>query len=254
MFDLQKITFGYPGTPIFADFSWQVQRGEAWSVLGPSGCGKSTLLYLLSGLRSPQQGTLLLDNQQLAGPRPRTGLILQDYGLLPWATAVKNICLGLAIRDFYGPDGKHAPADFLAEEQQEKISYWIKRLRLEPHLQKYPGQLSGGQRQRVAIARTLALDPDLLLMDEPFAALDAPTRAGLQDIIIELSQEQGLTLLIVTHSIEEAAVMGEKILLLHEPPIRETTVISNPQASTPGFRETAVYFAMCSQLRRCLGG
>ncbi len=252
MIDLQQVTFGYDGTPVFADFSWQVRRGEAWAVLGPSGCGKSTLLYLLSGLRFPSKGTLLIDNQAPTGPRPRTGLILQDYGLLPWATAEKNIRLGLAIRGLYGADGKHAPADFRVDEHQEKISYWIKRLRLEPHLQKYPGQLSGGQRQRVAIARTLALDPDLLLMDEPFAALDAPTRANLQDLTFELSREQGLTLLIVTHSIEEAAVMGEKILLMHEPPTRETTIIENAHARDSGFRETADYFAMCSHLRHSL--
>ena len=253
MIALEAVTFTYPDAPpVFENFNWRVDRGAAWAVLGPSGCGKSTLLMLLSGLQRPSSGQILIDDQIQTGPRPQTGLILQDYGLLPWATAEKNIRLGLEIRGFYGPDGKHAPVDFQQEAVQERVSYWIERLELQPHIHKYPAQLSGGQRQRVAIARTLSLGPDLLLMDEPFAALDAPTRAGLQDLIFALGAEEGLTLIIVTHSLEEAAVMGEQILLLNKPPNRETQINPNPQAKDANFRDTPAYFALCSRLRRQL--
>jgi NitT/TauT family transport system ATP-binding protein len=140
-------------------------------------------------------------------------------------------------------------ADFDAGLHEERVDIWIDRLGLKPHNDKYPAQLSGGQRQRVAIARTLALKPDLLLMDEPFSSLDAPTRASLQDQTFELSREQALTLVIVTHSIEEAAVMGEQILLLGHPPNRQTQIFSNRQAHDRHFRETAAYFEICRRLR-----
>jgi NitT/TauT family transport system ATP-binding protein len=250
MISFIDVTFSYPGsTPVFENFAWQVAHGERWAVLGPSGCGKSTLLLLLAGLQKPISGQILIADQNQSGPRPQTGLILQDYGLLPWATARMNVKLGLDIRRFYGPDGKHTPADFNAGLHEERVDIWIDRLGLTPHIDKYPAQLSGGQRQRVAIARTLALNPDLLLMDEPFSSLDAPTRVSLQDQTFELSREQMLTLIIVTHSIEEAAVMGEQILLLGHPPNHQTKIFPNRQARDRHFRETAAYFEMCRRLR-----
>ena len=113
MIELDSLTYAYAqNTPVFRDFSWEAGRGEAWSVLGPSGCGKTTLLYLLAGLRTSTSGRLLIDGQPLIRPRPHTGLILQDYGLLPWATVRQNAELGLRVRGFYGPDGTHAPEDF----------------------------------------------------------------------------------------------------------------------------------------------
>lgn len=251
MISFSDVTFSYPGSaPIFEHFDWQVAYGERWAVLGPSGCGKSTLLFLLAGLQATTSGTISIAGQIQTGPRPQTGLILQDYGLLPWATARKNVKLGIDIRRFYGPDGKHTPQDFDAGLHEQRVDVWIDRLGLTPHNDKYPAQLSGGQRQRVAIARTLALKPDLLLMDEPFSSLDAPTRARLQDQTFELSREQELTLVIVTHSIEEAAVMGEKILLLGHPPNSQSLIFSNPQAGNSRFRETATYFELCRRLRR----
>ncbi len=250
MIAFTDVSFSYFGsTPVFEHFEWQVARGERWAVLGPSGCGKSTLLFLLAGLQKPTQGKILIAGENQQGPRPQTGLILQDYGLLPWATARNNVKLGLDIRRFYGPDGKHTPQDFDPDLHEERVDTWIDRLGLKAYGDKYPAQLSGGQRQRVAIARTLALKPDLLLMDEPFSSLDAPTRADLQDQTIELSQEQALTLVIVTHSIEEAAVMGEQILLLNHPPNRENLIFANPQAGEQHYRETPAYFRLCRRLR-----
>ncbi len=248
---LEDLTFSYPQTnPVFENFNWHVAQGDTWAVLGPSGCGKSTLLYLLAGLLQPSNGQLLISSKTQNGPRPKTGLILQDYGLLPWATARKNILLGLDIRRFYGPDGKHTPDDFDFDVYNRRADYWINRLDLSDHADKYPAQMSGGQRQRVAVARTLVLGPDLLLMDEPFSSLDAPTRFKLQDQTYELSQEQKLTLIIVTHSIEEAAVMGEKILLLSQPPNRVAQIYDNAQASDRQYRETAEYFTLCHKLRQ----
>jgi NitT/TauT family transport system ATP-binding protein len=174
---------------------------------------------------------------------------LQEYGLLPWATVHQNAELGLRVRAFYGPDGKHAPEDF---QPQVEVDPWLKRLGLAPFSDKYPGQISGGQRQRTAIARTLALKPDLLLMDEPFSSLDAPTREDLQRLTLELWAEQNLTMVIVTHAIEEAAILGQKIVLLGQPPNTQAVVIENPQACLPEFRETSQYLSVCRELRRRL--
>lgn len=248
MIRLEALTFQYPGAvPVLEAFTWEAAPGEAWAVLGPSGCGKTTLLYLLAGLRTPTAGRVLIAGQPLARPRPRTGLILQDHGLLPWATLRENAALGLRVRQFYGPDGKHAPAE--AGRAAPDVEAWLLRLGLAEVAGRYPGQASGGQRQRAAIARTLVLRPDLLLMDEPFAALDAPTREGLQDLTLELCREQALTLVVVTHSIEEAAMLGRRILVLGAPPNRTPVVVDNPEAGRPGYRGSAAYAALGAALR-----
>lgn len=251
MIVIEQMTYAYqPGMiPVFRDFSWRAEKGDAWAVLGPSGCGKTTLLYLLAGLRFPTSGSVQIDGQPLVRPRPRTGLILQDYGLLPWATVRQNAELGLRVRSFYGPDGKHAPQNFRLDMD---VTPWLDRLGLTGLRDKYPGQISGGQRQRAAIARTLALQPDLLLMDEPFSSLDAPTREGLQSLTLDLWAEQKLTLIIVTHAIEEAAFLGHRILLLGHPPNCQAIVIENPGAARPDFREGSEYQDICRQLRRLL--
>ena len=250
MIDLDHVTFFYPEhDPVFEELNWTVERGEAWAVLGPSGCGKTTLLYLLAGLRLPTAGEVRIAGRVQTGSRPRTGLILQDYGLLPWATAAKNVSLGLEIRRFYGPDGKHTPSDEDEADHAQRVDYWMERLNLNPHAKKYPGQLSGGQRQRVAIARTLALNPDLLLMDEPFSSLDAPTRERLQNLTFELRAEEDLTTVIVTHAIEEAAILGQKIMVLNQPPNRRPLTVSNPDAGDPDYRHRPAYYDMVRLLR-----
>ena len=251
MIKLETITFGYARTtPIFDRFSWEVLDGETWAVLGPSGCGKTTLLYLLAGLVAPQAGHVHIDDELINRPRPQTGLILQDYGLLPWATVSQNAELGLKIRSFYGPDGKHAPK---YSTHSGDVDYWLERLGLVEHASKYPAQLSGGQRQRTAISRTLAMQPDLLLMDEPFSSLDAPTRENLQHLTLELREEHNLTLIIVTHAIEEAVVLGQKILLLEEPPNSEPQIILNPDSSKPEYRNSKEYLELCQSLRARMG-
>ncbi len=254
MIQVCDLTFAYTsGHLIFDRFSWSVQAGEAWAVIGPSGCGKTTLLYLLAGLRLPAAGEIYIAGEPLARPRPTTGLILQDYGLLPWATVRENAGLGLRLRQFYGPDGRHAPAGEAVGIVAERVGSWLERLGIASVADKYPGQVSGGQRQRAAIARTLVLRPDLLLMDEPFASLDAPTREDLQNLTVELQREQELTTVVVTHNIEDAAFLGEHILVLARPPHRAPVIVENPAAGASGYRARPAFLDKCNELRRLLG-
>lgn len=248
MINIRSLDFSYSNaSPVFKDFSLEIPRGETWAILGPSGCGKTTLLYLLAGLRFPAAGTIEIDGERLPRPRPRSGLILQDYGLLPWSTVRENVELGLQVRTFYGEDGKHAPIDF---QPENNVSYWLERLGINDVAEKYPAQTSGGQRQRTAIARTLALEPDLLLMDEPFSSLDAITREDLQNLTLSLCAEKQLTLVVVTHAIEEAAVLGRKILLLDAAPSHIARIFENPNSAMPGYRESKEYQDLCNLLRR----
>ncbi|MHC1784095.1 MAG: ABC transporter ATP-binding protein [Anaerolineaceae bacterium] len=248
MISLDAVSFKYPGrTQIFREFCWEIEEGSAWTVLGPSGCGKTTLLYLLAGLLFPRSGRVSIEGENITRPRPQTGLILQDYGLLPWATVEENASLGLRIRQYYGPDGKHAPSDEIASPAV--ITNWLAKLGLTEVANQYPGQLSGGQRQRTAIARTLALNPDLLLMDEPFSSLDALTRANLQELTLALWRENQFTMVAVTHAIEEAALMGEKILVLGKAPIYTGFIFENPGFGSKGFHESKAFSDICRILR-----
>jgi len=226
MIEFADVTFQYPGRGLLFDhFNWQASRGEIWAVLGQSGCGKTSLLYLLAGLMTPQAGEVRVDGQAVTRPRPHTGLVLQDLGLLPWETVAQNAALGQRIRGFYGPDGRHAPAGSVA---QADPAAWLERLGLKGLEKAYPQQLSGGQRQRVAIARTLLLQPDTLLMDEPFSALDAATRDDLLALMLEQEREQNLTMVVVTHSIEDAIRLGGQVLVMRQPPHREAAVVRYP--------------------------
>ena len=248
MIQLRSMAFAYPHAfPLFEDFSWCARRGETWAILGTSGCGKTTLLYLLAGLLQPNSGEVQIDGVALTRPRPRTGLILQDYGLLPWATVKANAELGLKVRNFYGADGVHTPQDYRPEWD---VTPWLERLGIAAVAEKYPAQISGGQRQRAAIARTLATQPDLLLMDEPFASLDALTREDLRRLTLDLCAEQKLTLVLVTHSIEEAAAVGSHILVLHTPPNQEARVITKTEAGKTGYTGSRTFLRLMQKLRQ----
>ena len=251
MIALRDVWFSYPGEPqLFKEFSWSVDRGCSWAVVGSSGSGKTTLLYHLAGLLRPKSGRVEIDDTELTRPRPETGLILQNLGLMPWARVEGNIRLGLRIRSFYGPDGIHAPRGIRLSrsEADAKVDHWLGRMGIQDHRFKFPAQLSGGEQQRVAIARTMVLEPDLLLMDEPFAALDAPTRDSFQDLLLALEQETGHTRILVTHDIEEAVVLGKKILVLAGAG-NPAPVVENPKMGTPGYRNTPAFSSLCDEVR-----
>ena len=255
MIQVEQITFQYEKhQPLFQDFSWQVDSGQSWAIIGPSGCGKSTILYLLAGLMHPLNGEIRIDGEVLSVPRPRTGLILQDYGLLPWATVKDNLSLGLSLRKFYGPDGIHAPIENNASQKENAVNYWLERLGIAEVADKYPGQISGGQRQRTAIARTLVLEPDLLLMDEPFASLDTPTREDLQQLVRTISTERPLTSILVTHAIDEALFMGENILVLKNGINSQPLILENQFAGQLELRSRKEYQQLMSRIREELKG
>jgi NitT/TauT family transport system ATP-binding protein len=250
---LDSLGFAWPGSlPLFQGFDLEVGRGQTWAILGSSGCGKTSLLTLIAGLLHPQEGQIRIDGERVVRPRPGTGLILQDYGLLPWATVRENAGLGFRVRAFYGPDGVHAPKAAtmtIKEDMAAEVDRWLLRLDIASIADRYPAEISGGQRQRTAISRTLALGPDLLLMDEPFSSLDALTREDLQELTLELCREGNLTLVMVTHSIEEAARVGSRILVLGSAPNRKALVVDN---SAFGKGLGAEYREACGQLRGVL--
>jgi NitT/TauT family transport system ATP-binding protein len=255
---IRGLRFGYAadGPPVFDAFDWAVDRGQMWALLGPSGCGKSTLLYLIAGLRQPQAGAVLVNGYPVPRPRASTGLILQDHGLLPWATVRENAALGLRIGRLYrNKQGQQGlPRPYPPDLPRAEADHWLERLGIAHLAGQYPAQLSGGQRQRVAIARTLALRPDLLLMDEPFSALDPAIRRDLQEQVAALQQELGITTIIVTHNVEEAAFLGRQILLLGQPPNRRVPSVENSGAGLPAYRQSAAYAATVRDLHARLDG
>jgi ABC-type nitrate/sulfonate/bicarbonate transport system ATPase subunit len=238
MIGIEHLSFAYKkDAPIFNDFNWALTSGERWSIIGPSGCGKSTLLYLLSGLYLPVSGNINLNGYRRNHDCVSTGLILQDYGLLPWATARENVSLGLRIQG--------AAKKKVAEITQK----WLCELGIEGVAEHYPAELSGGQRQRVAIARTLCLEPKLLLMDEPFASLDALTREDMQNLILDLWKKLSSTMILVTHNIEEAVFWGQRIMILSNPPNTHPFILENPESGSFYYRNTPECASKCKQLR-----
>jgi ABC-type nitrate/sulfonate/bicarbonate transport system ATPase subunit len=253
---IEHLSFAYASQPpIFRNFCWSVATGEAWAIIGPSGCGKSTLLYLIAGLRQPLAGQLLVDGQPVLRPRASTGLILQDYGLLPWATVWENVALVMHMGHFYrdktAKEGaiRPYPRPNIAPDE---VGTWLERLDIASVKDKYPAQISGGQRQRAAIARSLLQQPSLLLMDEPFSSLDAITREDLQRLTAELREEMGVTTLVVTHNIEEAVYLGQRILVLGRPPNSQARVVENLEAGSRIYRGQPGYWQKCAELRSVL--
>ena len=181
-------------------------RGEFRVFLGPSGCGKSTILNIVAGLLTPTTGQALLRGKPIAGPGPDRGMVFQNYSSYPWLTVLENVAFGLKLRGV------------AQEEREQTARSWIKKVGLGGSEKKHPGQLSGGMRQRVAIARTLAVKPQIILMDEPFGALDVQIRLGMQNLINELWEEIEGTILFVTHDIAEAVYLADKIHILSSGP------------------------------------
>ncbi len=254
MIGIHNLDFSYPdNTSVFSGFSWNAEYGESWSVLGLSGSGKTTLLFLLSGLIKANKGELLIAGNKITRPRPETGFIMQDHGLLPWETVEKNIKLGFKIRKFYGPDGKHSPkvSKFDKKLETEAVEYWLKRLSIDDVRDKYPSQISGGQKQRTAIARTMVLKPDLLLMDEPFTSLDLKTRDSLQNLILDLDRESTRTRITVTHNLEESVYLGKHIMVLKGAG-EDALIFENPGAGSPDYKNSSDYIRMCTKLQKVM--
>ncbi|HET7291129.1 MAG TPA: ABC transporter ATP-binding protein [Vicinamibacteria bacterium] len=193
-------------------------KGEFRVFLGPSGCGKSTILNIVAGLFAPSSGEALLRGKPIGGPGPDRGMVFQSYSSYPWRTVVQNVAFGLELRG-------------MARGERERIARaWIEKVGLKGSESKYPKQLSGGQRQRVAIARTLAVRPSIILMDEPFGALDVQTRLGMQNLINELWEEIESTILFVTHDVAEAVYLADKIHILSAGP---GTIVDEVQVDLP---------------------
>lgn len=177
-------------------------------LIGPSGCGKSTLLNLIAGLISPTKGSVLIDGEKVLGPGPDRGMIFQNYTLFPWLTVAQNIAFGLQLQKMK------------QSEQKQRIHYYLNVIGLSDFANTYPKELSGGMKQRVAIARALANEPEVLLMDEPFGALDAQTKEQLQEFLIQLWEKTKITILMVTHDIEEAVFLSQRLYVLGTQPGR----------------------------------
>ena len=216
-------------------------RGETLAVIGPSGCGKTTLLYILAGLLAPSDGQVSIDGRcGTADTTGRTAFILQNFGLFPWKTTTENIALGLQL--------KGVPA----RQRQTRTAALMDQLGLSGLGARYPVQLSGGQKQRVAIARALATDPALMLMDEPFSSLDALTREHLQNTLLELWRHNGVSFIIVTHSVEEAVFLGRRVAVLTDRPTRIRTLIDNPDFDRRDARLASGFFDKVREVRRAM--
>ncbi|MFJ8593154.1 ABC transporter ATP-binding protein [Streptomyces sp. NPDC093598] len=193
---------GRPGAPALDKVDLDIAPGEILTVVGPSGCGKSTLLRTLAGLLSPLAGEITQDGRRLTGPSADRALVFQEDALLPWRTLRANVELPLAIRGVS------------RAERREQAQTWLERVGLGSQARQLPHRVSGGQRQRVQLARALAGRPRAVLMDEPFGALDAQTRAGMQDLLVEVLQGTGATVVFVTHDVDEALFLGDRVALL----------------------------------------
>jgi NitT/TauT family transport system ATP-binding protein len=193
--------------------SFDVRAGEFVVVVGPSGCGKSTLLDLVGGLSAATSGRILVDGRPVTGPGLDRGVVFQQYALLPWRTALGNIEFGL--------EAKGVPR----RQRVARALDYLHLVALSGFGERYPHELSGGMKQRVAIARSLAFDPDVLLMDEPFAALDAQTRDGLQDQLLRIWQQTGKTIMFITHDIEEAVYLGQRVAVMTARPGRIKQIV-----------------------------
>src|SRR5262245_10679444 len=227
------------GRPVLAldNVNLEIRDREFIALLGPSGCGKSTLLYLLGGFLPVQQGEILVRGQPIEGPSPERGIVFQHFALYPWKTVRKNILYGLQKQNLS------------KAECREVAQHFINLVGLKGFEESYPSQLSGGMKQRVAIARTLALNPDILLMDEPFGALDAQTRALMQEELVAIWSRSPKTVVFVTHDVHEAVLLADRVVVMSARPgrIKEIVDTSFPRganadvAEAPEFLEKVRY-------------
>jgi NitT/TauT family transport system ATP-binding protein len=191
-------------TPVLQDINLEVSEGEFVCVVGPSGCGKSTLLNVLAGFLSPTSGSVRIDGETVRGPDPRRIFVFQERGVLPWLTVEGNICFGLF---------KLSP-----QERQQRIAYYIKMVGLRGFEEAYPSELSGGMKQRLEVARALAVNPDMLYLDEPFGALDSITRHTMRGELLRIWETERKTIVLVTHDIDEAVQLADRVMVMSARP------------------------------------
>lgn len=200
------------------DVSFTIEDGEFICVVGPSGCGKTTLMNIVAGFVQPTRGQVILDGQPVKGPGLDRGVIFQEYGVFPWLTVEQNIIFGL----------KLAGSKTAVSEREAVCSKYLELMGLTDFAKAFPKTLSGGMRQRLAIARAYAAKPEFLLMDEPFGALDAQTRSKMQNLLLEVLQREGKTVMMITHSVEEAVYLASRIIVVTARPARIKTIIEIP--------------------------
>ncbi|WP_231402345.1 ABC transporter ATP-binding protein [Caenimonas aquaedulcis] len=198
--------------------SFDIRQGEFVSIIGPSGCGKTTMMNIVGGFVQPTQGQVLLDGKPVSAPGPDRGVIFQEYGVFPWLTVRQNIEFGL----------KLASSRVGAQERAEITQRYMGLMGLTDFANHFPKHLSGGMRQRLAIARAYAVRPQFLLMDEPFGALDAQTRSAMQDLLLQVLEREGKTVMLITHSVEEAIYLSSRIVVVTARPARIRTIIDVP--------------------------
>jgi NitT/TauT family transport system ATP-binding protein len=206
---------GPKATHAVGDITFDVADGEFLCVVGPSGCGKTTLLKCIAGLLEPSRGQVLLDGRRVTGPPEEMALVFQEYGrsLMPWTSVRNNVLLPLRHKKL------------TSEERARLVAESVESVGLTRFLDHYPWQLSGGMQQRVAIARALAYQPSILLMDEPFASVDAQTRGDLEDIVLKVREEYGITILFVTHDIDESVYLADRVVVLTHSPTEVKEVV-----------------------------
>jgi len=215
-----------------------IKAGEFISLIGPSGCGKSTFLRLLAGLTQPDEGSFSLDGVTITGPGYERGLVFQDPTLFPWLTVYENIAFGLKIRNIY-------------HEKKKDVQDFIRLVGLEGFEKAYPHQLSGGMAQRVALARALVNHPKVLLLDEPFGALDAFTRMNMQDELLKIWQERGTTMVMVTHDVDEAIYLSDRIFVMSPRPARIASII-NVEMGRPRARDLPDFLRLRAKILQIL--
>jgi NitT/TauT family transport system ATP-binding protein len=199
--------------PVLQDISFQATNGQFVSIVGPSGCGKTTLLRIIGGLEKASKGQVIIDGTSVACRDPRIGLVFQESALFPWRTALQNIELGLEI------------IKIKKRARQAEAMEYLQAFGLEGFGDRYPRELSGGMKQRVAIARTLITNPEVVLMDEPFSFLDSQTRLSLQRFLLKIWTEKKVTIIFVTHNVDEAVFLSDKILVFSERPARLLRIV-----------------------------
>lgn len=230
--------YGYGDWPAIVDgVDWEIPRGGFHCLVGRSGCGKTTLLKLAAGLLLTDQGSVRIDGATLRGPGERIGFVFQAPTLLEWLSVLDNVLLPLSLKRRLRPEDRHKAMELLA------------LVSLDAYADRHPSQLSGGQQSRVAVARALATEPDLLLLDEPFAALDALTREELQDDLLRLCALRATTVLFVTHDINEAVYLADRVAIMASGKLRHELAIDLPRPRSREQRYSEPFNALCRELR-----